>query len=866
MFGVEFALWPVFSASSPEVLETALAGSTGEDRPRVYIAGTDQPGSGADLACFAIQSYNEGFGGDVDFTLGGFPLDSTPGNERLRVLLNHVSGYENVVVLDEPTSEQEYLSRYTGADVVIFPYRSNSFYGRTASTLLDGLYSNAQLIVAEGTWLSDEARLFDGTHTFADGDDVALARTIRAVSRKRLSRNQQKRRRHLWQQRYSPGRLIGRIEGIEEYGDGLSTDSGDAEIEREAPCTFEKPVYRSGHAALSGADLRRVPLNMREDLLDLREDVGGLGAELEERVSANLVPRVESLREGTETLGAAIDAMSKQADHLRADLLNKQQEFETGTSQLLDGLRVDVGQRLEDQLGQVSKQMQSSLEAVGRTMETMEHRLAAFDARIATLEDTLVVNFRELSTLPEQGVTTQAGLARLQHATEGHRATFTEKQSLLEKNLHELLEAQRSTAKSGLELERWLRDELLAKLTSVIDAQVSSVRPVLSSDEFAAVAEALKTRVEAMEETLASVSTWQLWQDELAAARSRIVIASDELESGSSALMEAAASEHPRLQLAASVERLDETMTAFARHLKDARRNSEEDSTLAVFTGVLEKLQAIVEHQTRLVVSAQDKHDRAERMAELEARLSERIETAFTATDGVAERLGVLEEKDQDQELRAPSNRDLYQRFSRTLSFSDLNLLFESWVPRLGLDMKKPNLAYDAELICELEKRCEGRLASSVQDALLRSLVVRAAPGKHLRYLEIGTLFGVNLVVMHELAKHEFSALKLVSIDPLELYYDQSRDVLTGLPIQLDTVRSNMKRAGVPPKRIEFIQELSTSEAALLALGTTQFNCMLIDGDHTWDGIQNDHVRYLPRLSPERFSLWTTIRPRNGPT
>ena len=194
------------------------------------------------------------------------------------------------------------------------------------------------------------------------------------------------------------------------------------------------------------------------------------------------------------------------------------------------------------------------------------------------------------------------------------------------------------------------------------------------------------------------------------------------------------------------------------------------------------------------------------------------------------------------------SNRDLYQRFSRQLSGSDLSVFVKDWFPKLGLDLKPHVLAYEAELICEAEKRCAGRLASSIQDALLRSLVARAVDSEKLEYLEIGTLFGINLCTVHELTKYEFAEVSLTSIDPLENYYQQGRDVLTGLPINSEVVDDNVRSMNIDPNRIRFIQLLSTDLEAVKLASERVYNCILIDGDHSYEGVKNDHEQFSSML------------------
>ena len=61
------------------------------------------------------------------------------------------------------------------------------------------------------------------------------------------------------------------------------------------------------------------------------------------------------------------------------------------------------------------------------------------------------------------------------------------------------------------------------------------------------------------------------------------------------------------------------------------------------------------------------------------------------------------------------------------------------------MELSGEQMAYLADVICNVERQCAGRLATNIEDALLRLVVVMASSKEKVSYLEIGVLFGINL-------------------------------------------------------------------------------------------------------------------------
>jgi len=225
-----------------------------------------------------------------------------------------------------------------------------------------------------------------------------------------------------------------------------------------------------------------------------------------------------------------------------------------------------------------------------------------------------------------------------------------------------------------------------------------------------------------------------------------------------------------------------------------------------------------------------------ERNTELETgseRMAKAMENAFSA------------ERNERAAEFARRDSKWYQTFSRVLTPEDVHLYCTFWSEALGLTITASHLRYLQQRISQVESLCLGRLAGSVQDAILRLLVARAIGGDHLRLLEIGTLFGVNVIAIHDSASCFFRRVSLTLIDPLDGYYGaENVDANTGLCVTRDILQRNLDRLMIPPTDYRIIQEYSTSPAAAERASQQNYNLLFIDGDHTYEGVKKDFELY----------------------
>ncbi|MGH6912494.1 MAG: class I SAM-dependent methyltransferase [Geminicoccales bacterium] len=245
----------------------------------------------------------------------------------------------------------------------------------------------------------------------------------------------------------------------------------------------------------------------------------------------------------------------------------------------------------------------------------------------------------------------------------------------------------------------------------------------------------------------------------------------------------------------------------------------------------------------------------AKRIGSLEAELRKVAATAR----GAAEQVRGLDVEDliATQGKLNTANVGHFQPFNRRLTGAHIERLREAWLPALGLELDARALAYLAHRVCLVEDRCVGRLATSVEDMLLRILVAQAVRRPRLAVLEIGVLFGVGLAALYETCFGRFEQIRLAALDPLEGYYDRgAHDVATAAPVSRAVFERNMRRCGVPLEDVLVIPYPSGDQRALEAAAAERYDLLIIDGDHGFEGVRSDFERYRPLVEPGGFIVF----------
>jgi len=196
-------------------------------------------------------------------------------------------------------------------------------------------------------------------------------------------------------------------------------------------------------------------------------------------------------------------------------------------------------------------------------------------------------------------------------------------------------------------------------------------------------------------------------------------------------------------------------------------------------------------------------------------------------------------------------NFSLFQQANRRLTNEDLERFAKEWAPKLGLNLNYAAMGYIAHRICLAEDTCIGRLAGSIETMLLRVLIARSVKEPNLEVLEIGTLFGTGVAMIHENCLGLFNSMHFTIIDPLIghiLPDDRSPagclDTWIKMPATREIFIHNMQRMNIPESDYTIIQKLSTEDEAIEQASKRRYNLLIIDGDHSDVGVRHDFCNY----------------------
>ncbi len=545
---------------------------------------------------------------------------------------------------------------------------------------------------------------------------------------------------------------------------------------------------------------------------DIAQRLDGLGAELKttaDQVGEQDKRLQQAIGAQSQASAARFTAVEKLAGDVAAQAethaakLAQADQRQRDIAQRLDGLGAEL-KKTADQVGEQDKRLQ---EAIGAQSQASAERISLTEDRQKAMEKHLETVRAEQSNLEQRLAKTLVAKA---DAVAAQAASSAAKLSE-----HDKLFAELRTSIAGLRSDVSARAIEVAGLDKRLTAAIAekaaaALAGIAQGDKRHAEIQALlKTQHTELTGSAGETRKRQdLLLDEVQAIGARIKA----VESGS-------------LDVGSRVGELNtqlKAVTAKTTALATAETSLQEG---------LKKLQATLDaHQTRL----------APLQTDLDTVKAELGKTAAASATALAQ----LRDPVALEGVLNPLPR---QPFNRRLTMEHVKVLEGSWLKNLSVPVSRKALGYMAHRICELESRMKGRLATTIEDAMLRCLVAKAAKGAEVNILEIGTLFGIGAAAIYEAAQGPNRRVNLSLLDPLSGYYDSSSvDPATQLPIDKSILKYNLRAAGVDPADVTLIEHLSTAPEALQAASQREYDLLVIDGDHSFAGVATDFLLFAP--------------------
>jgi FkbM family methyltransferase len=234
-----------------------------------------------------------------------------------------------------------------------------------------------------------------------------------------------------------------------------------------------------------------------------------------------------------------------------------------------------------------------------------------------------------------------------------------------------------------------------------------------------------------------------------------------------------------------------------------------------------------------------------------EAVESVREQSAESATRAV-ERISAMQKAEAaERRVSNYSNIAGFRADDRQFSAEDAAHVQAFWQPKFGLAVPTRQLMYLAHDICRTEDRCEGRLATTVHAAVVRSLALMSLGAGDVELLEVGTLFGVGAGALYRTGARVGQRVRLTLVDPLNRYYNIGvPDPTTGVPLTYDVLSQNLREMSVADSDVRVVVGKRGDDEILAEVSDRQYDYVLIDGNHTLAGVAADIARYGGLVRP----------------
>jgi tetratricopeptide (TPR) repeat protein len=170
---------------------------------------------------------------------------------------------------------------------------------------------------------------------------------------------------------------------------------------------------------------------------------------------------------------------------------------------------------------------------------------------------------------------------------------------------------------------------------------------------------------------------------------------------------------------------------------------------------------------------------------------------------------------------------------------------------------------------CWVEQEIIGRhcggIANKVAQYLAIAQLIHSSECKFVKCVEIGTLFGGSCLMKLFALRDLQAEGKVICIDPMAGYYQQESDIVTGLPVNSETFFHNIAKFGFFSNQVELRQTFSNDPVAVAGIEEGTIVSLMIDGDHSYQGVKDDWERFNRFVAAEGIVLFDDFSEPNWP-
>jgi hypothetical protein len=134
--------------------------------------------------------------------------------------------------------------------------------------------------------------------------------------------------------------------------------------------------------------------------------------------------------------------------------------------------------------------------------------------------------------------------------------------------------------------------------------------------------------------------------------------------------------------------------------------------------------------------------------------------------------------------------------------------------------------------------------------------VGRTTGNQELRMLEIGTLFGGSCLMKLHAVMHMKRRGCVICIDPMKGFYGASVDPISGMAIDRNTFYKNLAQFGFGGELVDLRTVMSATPEAHRELLPGTLSTLMIDGDHSYEGVMRDWSDYSKYVAPQGMVLF----------